>query len=105
MTELLFHGSRTQGLSELVPRKDTHPSAEPDAPAAVYAGIDGAYCAAHAFPGSTDDGIDIGFQSRFENGELVNDPITLSIPSALTSPKLWAKLSGFLQQLSGKLTT
>ena len=87
MTEFMFHGSRTSGLTELLPRRDTHPHAEPDAPAAVYAGNDAAYCAAHAFPGASSDGVDIGFQSRYENGQLVNDPITLSVPEDL-APQL-----------------
>ncbi len=83
MTEYMFHGSRTTGLTELLPRRDTHPQSEPDAPAAVYAGIDAAYCAAHAFPGTSLDGVEIGFQSRFEKGNLVNDPVTLSVPATL----------------------
>jgi hypothetical protein len=81
----MFHGSRTTGLTELLPRRDTHPHAEPDAPAAVYAGIDAAYCAAHAFPGTSSDGVEIGFQSRFENGRLINDPVTLSVPETLAA--------------------
>ena len=87
MTAFMFHGSRTQGLTELHPKRETHPQAEPDAPAAVYAGIDAAYCAAHAFPGSSLDRVEIGFQSRIENGLMVNDPITLAVPKALV-PKL-----------------
>ena len=83
MTEFMYHGSRTAGLTELLPRRDTHPHAEPDAPAAVYAGIDAAYCAAHAFPGTSLDGVEIGFQSRSEEGRLLNEPVTLSVPSAL----------------------
>ncbi len=98
VTEFLFHGSRTKGLTELLPRRDTHPHAEPDAPAAVYAGIDAAYCAAHAFPGTSSDGVEIGFESRFENGRLINDPVTLSIPNALAAqlkvPVTLYKLSG-----------
>ncbi len=87
MSNFLYHGSRTAGLTELQPRRDTHPSAEPDAPPAVYAGSDGAYCAAHAFPGTSADGVEIGFQSSYKNGRLVNDPIILSVPERL-APQL-----------------
>lgn len=81
--EFLYHGSRTPGIKQLTPRRDSHPGDMPDAPPAVYAGKDPAYCAGHACRGNTRDGIDRGYQGEWKNGEPTWGPFTLSVPRAL----------------------
>ena len=81
MTQLiLFHGSTTGGIKLLEPRGESRPECMPDAPLAVYAGDDPAYCAAHAFPGGTRDGeIGLGYFGSWVDGQPVWGPFTLSL--------------------------
>lgn len=62
----LYHGSLTDGIQVLEPRQRYTPGNEESSPAGVYAASDPAYAAAHSFPWSSDEGIDLYFD-RDEN--------------------------------------
>lgn len=61
--EFLYHGSITQDLKVLEPRKRYTPAGKIEY-SAVYATPLSAYAAAHAFPWSSDEGFDIDFDSE-----------------------------------------
>jgi hypothetical protein len=83
---VLFHGSMIEGIKILEPRGESRPECMPDAPLAVYAGDDPAYCAAHAFPGDTANGeIGLDYFGSWVNGKPVWGPFTLTIPSKRAS--------------------
>lgn len=81
--KVLYHGSRVQGLVCLEPRRESNPVAEPDSPAAVYAGITAVYSATFAFPGGNSKGVDRGSFSTVVNGEVKEGPFTLTVPARL----------------------
>lgn len=72
--EFLFHGSIGAGIELLEPRKRYTPSA--GVPERVYASGNPAFAAAHSFPWSSDEGIDL----RIEDGKLI-----LMVPRRLAS--------------------
>lgn len=55
----LFHGTQTDNIHTLEPRNRYVPGGESASPPAVYATDLPAYAAAHAFPWSTDEGVDL----------------------------------------------
>lgn len=76
--EFVYHGSNQPDIAEFEPRKRYTPGAYEgqEVPAAVYAGDDAAYAAAHAFPWNSDEGLRLGY----EEGKVV-----LAIPEKLAS--------------------
>lgn len=55
----LYHGSTNSGIEVLEPRKRYVPAHDEDSPACIYATPDPAFAAAHAFPWSSSEGIDL----------------------------------------------
>ena len=69
----LYHGSTTQNIKTLEPRKQYTPQGKIDY-SAIYATPLPAYAAAHSFPWSTDEGVKLDVD---ENG------VDMSIPKSL----------------------
>ena len=67
----LYHGSTTQGLATLEPRKRYTPAGKIDF-AAIYASPNSAFAAMHSFPWSSDEGFDITIDG---------DQMTLVVPA------------------------
>jgi hypothetical protein len=63
--EYLYHGSTTQNLKNLEPRKRFTPNGDIDY-SAIYATPSMAFAATHSFPWSTKEGFDLSI----ENGEI-----------------------------------
>lgn len=55
----LFHGSQTDNIDTLEPRNRYVPGGDNAPPPAIYATDLPAYASAHAFPWSTDEGVDL----------------------------------------------
>lgn len=70
----LFHGSQTDNIKTLEPRKCFVPSNDTAPPAAVYASDDPAYAAAHAFPWVTAEGVNLYFDRKL---------VVLEIPKSI----------------------
>lgn len=89
-TEFVYHGSITGDIEEFEPRKRYVPGGA-DVPPRVYATINPAFAAAHSFPWSSDEGIDL----RIEG-----DKVTLCIPAQykdrLNQPVFIYKIKGDL---------
>jgi len=69
--EFLYHGSTTQGLATLEPRKRYTPAGKIDF-AMIYASLNPAFAAMHSFPWSSDEGFDIMID---------HDQMTLVVPA------------------------
>jgi hypothetical protein len=69
--EYLYHGSITQNLKTLEPRKRYTPAGKIEF-AAIYATPLTAYAAAHSFPWSSEEGVKL---------EVINSKVFLKIPS------------------------
>jgi hypothetical protein len=61
----LFHGSQTDNIETLEPRKRFVPSNDTAPLAAIYASDHPAYAAAHAFPWFTAEGVNLYFDRKF----------------------------------------
>ncbi len=61
-TITLFHGTQTDNIEILEPRKRYVPGNDAAPPPAIYATDDGAYASAHAFPWATAEGVDLHFE-------------------------------------------
>lgn len=70
--KFLYHGSVTPGIALLEPRKRFVPRA--GVPERVYASPHPAFAVAHAFPWSSDEGIDLSLEG---------DTLVLSVPKGL----------------------
>jgi hypothetical protein len=77
---VLYHGSPIPGIKQLELRRKSRPDSMPDAPPAVYAGADPAYCAGHACAGTTRDGIGRGYFGEWVDGQMKWGPFTLTVP-------------------------
>jgi|688.fasta_scaffold13350_5 hypothetical protein len=75
----LYHGSDTPGIVQLDPRQRFTPGNEKEVPASVYATSDPAFAAAHAFPWSSSEGIDL-YYGENENGE---KKVCLEVPKVI----------------------
>lgn len=80
----LFHGSQTDSIETLEPRKRYTPGTEVNSPAGIYATNDPAYAAAHAFPWSSSEGIDLYYGS---DDDETPEHVILEIPQSL-EPRL-----------------
>lgn len=60
----LYHGTLTDNIELLEPRLRYTPGEEEDSPAGIYATDDPAFAAAHAFPWSSLEGIDLHYEGR-----------------------------------------
>lgn len=78
----LYHGSTTQNLKTLEPRKRYTPAGKIDY-AAIYATPLPAYAAAHSFPWSSDEGVGL---------DVVDGKVDMSVPKAL-QPRLQVSIS------------
>lgn len=78
----LFHGSQTDNIETLEPRKRHTPGGEANSPAGIYATDDPAYATAHAFPWSSSEGIDLYYGS---NNDEASEHVILEIPQSLES--------------------
>lgn len=58
-SKFFYHGSSTDGINRLEPRLRYTPGEELDSPASIYASDLPAFAAAHSFPWSSDEGIDL----------------------------------------------
>lgn len=74
----LYHGSLTDSIEILEPNLRYTPGEEENSPAGIYASNDPAFAAAHAFPWSSDEGVDLYYD---EEG------LVLAVP-----PKLFCRL-------------
>jgi len=61
--EFVYHGSVTGGIDTFEPRKRYVPGGA-DVPPRVYATINPAFAAAHSFPWSSDEGIDLKIEGQ-----------------------------------------
>lgn len=82
MANRLYHGSTTQGLKILKPARRYTPAGK-IAFAAVYATPLPAYAAAHSFPWSSNEGIDVKISDGEDEGISKNKKVTLIVPAAL----------------------
>lgn len=71
--DYLYHGSTTQNLKTLEPRKRYTPQGKIDY-SAIYATPLPGYAATHSFPWSSDEGVDL---------EVIENKISFSIPKIL----------------------
>lgn len=71
---IFFHGSHTDNIATLEPRYRYVPGGDTAPPPAVYATDIPAYAAAHAFPWSTDEGVDL---------YLLEGRVMLEVPKSL----------------------
>lgn len=62
-SEFVYHGTITGGIKEFEKRKRYVPGGA-DVPARIYAAINPAFAAAHSFPWSSDEGIDIKLEDN-----------------------------------------
>ncbi len=60
----LFHGTQTDNIQTLEPRKRFVPGNDTVTPSAIYATDDPAYASAHAFPWVTAEGVDLYFEEN-----------------------------------------
>lgn len=70
----LYHGSQTDNITTLEPRKRFIPGNDTAPPAAIYASDHPAYAAAHAFPWATAEGVNLYFDRQ---------QVMLEIPKSL----------------------
>lgn len=70
-----YHGSSVDGIACLEPRLRYTPGEESDSPASVYASDLPAFAAAHSFPWSSDEGIDLYIH---EQTVIMEIPVALS---------------------------
>lgn len=77
----LYHGSQADNIEMLEPRKRYTPGEIPNSPA-IYASDDPAFAAAHAFPWSSSEGIDLYYDH--EDGD-VKEHVVLEVPEHLLS--------------------
>jgi hypothetical protein len=70
----LYHGSTIPGLKILEPRKRYTPSKDINYEAIYATPIEG-YAAAHSFPWSTDEGVDL---------DVIDDKVIMLIPKSIT---------------------
>ncbi len=59
----LYHGTTSFDVKKFEPRRRSTPGIymDQEVPEAIYAGDDPAYCAAHSFPWSSNEGFQLGF--------------------------------------------
>lgn len=69
-----YHGSSTDGIERLEPRRRYTPGEEFNSPASIYASDLPAFAAAHSFPWATEEGVDL-----YVDGSVV----TIEIPRTL----------------------
>jgi hypothetical protein len=74
----LFHGSLTDHIETLEPRKRYTPGGEENSPSGIYASDDPAFAAAHAFPWSSVEGVDLYYELEGDKFEHV-----LEVPESL----------------------
>jgi len=74
VSTVLFHGSQTDNIEMLEPRKRFVPGTDPSSPFAIYATDHPAYAAAHAFPWATAEGVNLYFNRQ---------QVILEVPKAI----------------------
>ena len=62
VSNVLFHGSQTDNIQKLEPRRRYTPGQEENSPSSIYATDNPAYAAAHSFPWSSDEGANLYFE-------------------------------------------
>lgn len=77
---VLFHGSQTDNIGALEPRQRYTPGNEKGSPAGIYVTDNPAYAAAHSFPWSSDEGVDLYFERGEENGR---EYVVLEVPKEI----------------------
>ncbi len=77
---ILFHGSQTDNIGALEPRRRYIPGNEEGAPEGTYATDNPAYAAAHSFPWSSDEGVYLCFERDEENGR---EYVLLEVPKEI----------------------
>lgn len=80
----LYHGSITPNIDTLMPRKRYIPDNEKNTPECIYATDDPGFAAAHAFPWSSNEGIDL----YYDEDEAKVARVHLEVPA-----KLFARLN------------
>lgn len=79
--QVLYHGSINAGINVLEPKKRFTPGNETDSPEAIYASDDPAFAAAHGFPWSSTEGVDL-YYDKDENGRKC---VHLEVPQSILS--------------------
>lgn len=81
LEKFFYHGSSTDGIERLEPRLRYTPAEEFNSPSGIYASDLPAFAAAHSFPWSSDEGIDL-----YVDRDIVIMEIPLSILPRLQKP-------------------
>lgn len=81
ISPFLYHGSLTADINTLEPRLRYIPGNEESSPESIYATDDPAFAAAHSFPWSSDEGINLYYDEDIENER--KPCVCLEIPAAL----------------------
>lgn len=76
----LYHGSQTDNIEVLEPRTRYTPGTEKDSPAGIYASEDPAFAAAHAFPWSSAEGVNLYYDSDENNS---SQHVILEVPKSV----------------------
>lgn len=76
----LYHGSQTDNIETLEPRKRYTPGEITNSPSAIYASDDPAFAAAHAFPWSSSEGIELYYDRDEED---LPEHVVLEVPKSL----------------------
>lgn len=84
--DYLYHGSHTDNIEILEPRRRYRPGNEDAPPEAVYAARNPAYAAAHAFPWASSEGIDLYFDFNSEGQKFVVIEIPEHLMYRLAAP-------------------
>jgi len=79
---VLYHGSQTDAIQTLEPRRRYTPGTEKDPPAGVYASDDPAFAAAHSFPWSSNEGVDLYFDRAEDDA---SECVVLEVPQEIVS--------------------
>lgn len=82
----LYHGSITGNIATLEPRKRYVPGNEKNSPECIYATDDPAFAAAHAFPWTSSEGIDLYYYTEDEGVERVYLEIPITLCERLNRP-------------------